>query len=180
MSNCSINNTAATSRCRQNFSEACEAALNAQINMELSASYTYQSMASYFAHDSVALPGLSAHFRHEAEDERQHALKFVDFMTARGGRVLFTAIPAPESNWKSAKNAIESALALEKDVNTSLLKLHAVSCESNDPHLSDFIESEFLDAQVKSLKELSDMLTQLERCGCDGLGLYLFDQKLSS
>ena len=31
---------------RQNYSEACEAAINKQINMELYASYVYQSMVS--------------------------------------------------------------------------------------------------------------------------------------
>lgn len=169
-----------TSRCRQNFSESAESAINAQINMELNASYAYQAMAAYFSHDSVALPGLAKHFAHEAEEERKHALKFVDYLTKRGGKVVFTSIAAPQMDWKSAKFALESAIQMEKDVNASLLRLHALSGEASDPHLSDFIESEFLEDQVESLKELADMLTQLERCGCDGLGLYLFDQKFSS
>ena len=42
---------------RQNYSEACEAAVNKQINMELYASYVYQSMAFHFDRDDVALPG---------------------------------------------------------------------------------------------------------------------------
>ena len=69
---------------------------------------------------------------------------------------------------------------LEKAVNASLLKLHELADESNDPHLADFIEEEFLDDQVVTLKELSDLITQLDRCGNEGLGLYLFDQKLSA
>lgn len=137
-------------------------------------------MAAYFAHDSVALPGLSAHFRKEAEEERSHALKFVDYLVRRGGIVRFTDIKAPSSSWKSARDALEAALDLEKAVNASLLKLHALSDESNDPHLADFIEEEFLDDQVETLKELADLITQLDRCGNEGLGLYLFDQKLSS
>ena len=169
-----------TSRCRQNFAESVESGINAQINMELSASYAYQAMAVYFSHDSVALPGLAKHFAHEADEERSHALKFVDYMTKRGGKVIFSSIAAPQMDLKSAKNAIEEAIKMEKDVNASLLRLHAMAGEAGDAHLSDFIESEFLEDQVDTLKELADMLTQLERCGCDGLGLYLFDQKLSS
>lgn len=169
-----------TSRCRQYFTESVEAAINAQINMELFASYSYQAMGVYFSHDSVALPGLAKHFAHEADEERGHALKFVDYMTKRGGKVIFTAISAPEMNLKSAKNAIEEAIKMEKDVNASLLRLHALAGEAGDAHLCDFIESEFLEDQVESLKELADMLTQLERCGCEGLGLYLFDQKFLS
>ena len=178
----SSNNSAVSnpSRCRQNFSESCEKAINEQINMELKASYVYQAMSAHFAHDSVALPGFSSHFRKEAEEERSHALKFVDYLNKRGGCVRFTDISAPSGNWKSAREALESALNLEKEVNTSLLKLHNLADESGDPHLADFIEEEFLDDQVESLKEIADMITQLDRCGNDGLGLYLFDQKLSS
>lgn len=129
-----------TSRCRQNFAENCESAINAQINMELGASYVYQAMAAYFAHDSVALPGLAAHFRKEAEEERAHALKFVDYMTKRGGTVRFSEIAAPSNTCKSARDALETALKLEKEVNASLLKLHGLADEAGDPHLADFIE----------------------------------------
>lgn len=169
-----------TSRCRQNFSEACESAINAQINMEFCASYAYQAMAVHFAHDTVALPGLAAHFRKEAEEERSHALKFVDYVNKRGGVVRLTDIKAPSGAWKSAREALEFALSLEKDVNASLLALHTLADDNNDPHLADFIEEEFLDDQVQTLKELADLITQLDRCGNEGLGLYLFDQKLSS
>lgn len=169
-----------SSRCRQNFADTCESAINAQINMELGASYVYQSLAAHFAHDSVALPGFAAHFRKEAEEERSHALKFVDYMTKRGGSVRFSDISAPTATCKSARDALETALNLEKEVNASLLKLHSIAGDAGDPHLADFIEEEFLEDQVQSLKEISDMIAQLDRCGNEGLGLYLFDQKLSS
>ena len=42
---------------RQNYSEACEAGINKQINMELYASYVYQSMAYHFDRDDVAMKG---------------------------------------------------------------------------------------------------------------------------
>ena len=168
-----------TSRGRQNFSEECESAINSQINMEFGASYAYQAMAAHFAHDTVALPGFAAHFRKEAEEERSHALKFVDYLTKRGGVVKFIDIIAPKFSFKTALEALQAALDLEKAVNTSLLKLHGLAGEKNDPHLADFIEEEFLDDQVKSLKEIADFITQLERCGGEGLGLYLFDQKLN-
>ena len=148
--------------------------------MEFGASYIYQSMAAYLAHDSVALPGLSAHFRKEAEEERSHALKFVDYLVKRGGSANFSDIKAPANSWKSARDILETALDMEKAVNSSLLKLHELADESGDPHLADFIEEEFLDDQVESLKEIADLITQLDRCGNEGLGLYLFDQKLSS
>ena len=74
------------------------------------------------------------------------------------------------------KNA---ALNLEKEVNQSLLDLHALSSSKNDAHLSDFLESEYLDEQVNASKELGDMITQMKRAG-PGIGEYLFDKELQS
>jgi ferritin heavy chain len=47
---------------------------------------------------------------------------------------------------------------------------------SRDPHLSDYIEDEFLDEQVKSIKEYADYITNLKRVGT-GLGEYIFDHE---
>lgn len=71
------------------------------------------------------------------------------------------------------------ALSLEKEVNQSLLDLHALSSSKNDAHFNDFLESEFLDEQVNASKELGDMLTQMKRAG-PGIGEYLFDKELQS
>lgn len=49
-------------------------------------------------------------------------------------------------------------------------------CTSSDPHLCDYIESEFLDEQVKSIKEYADYITNLKRVG-PGLGEYVFDKE---
>jgi ferritin heavy chain len=42
--------------------------------------------------------------------------------------------------------------------------------------LADYLESEFLDEQVKSIKEYSDYITNLRRVG-PGLGEYIFDRE---
>jgi ferritin heavy chain len=43
----------------------------------------------------------------------------LDYINTRGGRVVLRALQAPETDWKSAKNAVESALQLEKGKQTS-------------------------------------------------------------
>lgn len=73
---------------------------------------------------------------------------------------------------------MEITLQMEKDVNASLLNLHKIAEENNDPNMTDFIEGEFLSEQVEAIKDVADMCTNLARVGHDGLGLYLFDQNL--
>ncbi|KAK9728223.1 hypothetical protein K7432_001168 [Basidiobolus ranarum] len=146
--------------------------------MELTASYTYTSLAAYFGRDNVALPGLTKFFRDSAQEEYEHAQKLIDYVNQRGGRVSFQPIPVPNIEWDSAKNAIEATLQLEKDVNKSLLNLHNISAEQGDPQMCDFLEGHYLTEQVEAIKKISDMLTQLNRVGGEGLGLYLWDQNL--
>lgn len=65
----------ATSQCRQNYHEECEAAINKQVNMELYASYVYLAMGHHFERDDVALPGFSKFFKKQSDEEREHAQK---------------------------------------------------------------------------------------------------------
>ncbi|KAF9427001.1 fts3-like protein [Podila epigama] len=163
---------------KQNFSSASEDAINHQISQELQASQVYLSLSAWAGHVNQALPGLEKFFKESAAEEREHAQKLIDYQNRRGGKVILQTLQAPESDWSSARNAIESTLQLEKDVNKSLLNLHKTAEENNDPQLCDFIESEYLEEQVQAIKKISDLVTQLNRVGGDGLGLYLWDQEL--
>lgn len=169
------------SKCRQNFHAESELKINEQINMELQASYVYQSMAFYFDRDDVALPGFSKFFKHNSEEEREHAEKLMKYLNSRGGRIVLKDVKRPDlDEWGNGLSALQTALNLEKQVNASLLSLHAVASTHNDPHLSNFLEEVFLTEQVESIKQLGDMITRLNRAGPQGLGEFMFDKELQS
>jgi len=162
---------------RQNYHSDVEAGINKQINLELYASYVYQSMAWYFDRDDVALKGFYKFFKHQSEEEREHAEKLMTYQNKRGGRIVLQNIQKPERDeWGSGLEAMQAALALEKNVNQSLLDLHKVGAGHEDAHLCDFLEEHYLEEQVKSIKELSDYVTNLKRVG-PGLGEYMFDKE---
>jgi len=160
---------------RQNFHEESEAAINKQINMELYASYVYMSMAYHFDRDDVALDGFHGYFKKQSDEEREHAEKLMKYQNSRGGRIVLQDIKAPQVEWSSHIKALEDALALERKVNESLLKLHGIAGSHNDAHLCDFLEENYLNEQVESINEISKLLTNARRCG-DGLGIYQFDK----
>ncbi|TFJ96932.1 multidrug resistance-associated protein 1-like [Platysternon megacephalum] len=60
----------------------------------------------------------------------------------------------------------------------ALLDLHKVATSHTDPHMCDFLETHYLDEEVKLLKKLGDHVTNLRRVGAPevGLGEYLFDR----
>merc|ERR1712241_1478097 len=107
-----------SSRIRQNYHEECEALINKQVNMEMYASYVYLSMASYFNRDDQALHGFAKFFKDNSNEERDHAIMFMDYQSSRGGRVVFQDIAKPTpSEWGTPLEAVEAALELEKTVN---------------------------------------------------------------
>lgn len=85
-----------------------------QINQELQAAHVYLSLSSWAGHVNQALPGLEKFFRESAEEEREHAQKLINYQNRRGGKVVLETLQAPDPDWSSARNAIESTLQLEK------------------------------------------------------------------
>ncbi|KAM9854115.1 ferritin, heavy polypeptide 1b [Aulostomus maculatus] len=168
-----------TSQIRQNFHRDCEAAINRQINLELYASYVYLSMAYYFERDDKSLPHFAKFFGTQSKEERSHAEKLMKVQNQRGGKIFLQDIMKPERDeWGSGLEALECALQLEKSVNQSLLDLQKLASDHSDPHLSDFIETHFLDEQVRSIKQLGDWVSNLRLMGApqNSMAEYLFDK----
>ncbi|KAL1790810.1 ferritin light chain [Sigmodon hispidus] len=103
-----------TSQVHQNYSTEVEAAVNCLVNLHLWASYTYLSLA---------LEGVG-HF----------------FDAGCGsGHTLFLNVQKPsQDDWGKILEAMEAALALEKNLNQALLDLHSLGSAHTDPHLCDF------------------------------------------
>ncbi|KAL6597521.1 hypothetical protein ACP70R_046961 [Stipagrostis hirtigluma subsp. patula] len=174
--------TADQSLARHKFVDECEAAINEQINVEYNASYAYHSLFAYFDRDNVALKGFAKFFKESSDEEREHAEKLMKYQNKRGGRVRLQSIVTPLTEFDhpekgDALYAMELALALEKLVNEKLHNLHSVATRCNDPQLTDFVESEFLQEQVDAIKKISEYVAQLRRVG-KGHGVWHFDQML--
>ena len=162
---------------RQNFAEEAEGGINKQINLELYAFYNYLSMAYYFDRHDVALKGFHDFFKKRADEELDHAKKFMEYQNKRGGTIVLAPIQKPtKDSWGSSLEAMEASLKLEKTVNQSLLDLHTIATTAADAQMTDFIESNYLEEQVEDIKLLGEHITNLKRVG-PGLGEYMFDKE---
>ncbi|CAO2640473.1 Ferritin light chain 1 [Lemmus lemmus] len=98
----------------------------------------------------------------------------------RGGLALFQDVQKPsQDEWGKTQEAMEAALALEKNLNQALLDLHSLGSARTDPHLCDFLENHFLDEEVKVIKKMGNHLTNLRRVTAGpqaSLGEYLFER----
>lgn len=52
-----------------------------------------------------------------------------------------------------------------KIVNRSLLEIHKLTSDRNDPYLCDFLETHYLNEQMKVIKELNVHVTNLYKMG---------------
>tara|TARA_Y100000589_G_C27181725_1_gene641073 strand:- start:2255 stop:2782 length:528 start_codon:yes stop_codon:yes gene_type:complete len=170
-----------TSYCRKNnWSTKLEELINKQINIELTASHTYNALYSYFLSDSVGFPGLASFFKKSADEETEHAREFIEYQNTRGGKVNITSLHQPSFNFDNSSQfsimyqAIKYTLELEQSVYESIMN---ISRESDDHGLEDFLDK-FVKEQLDTQYNLGIKLKQLEIIGKDGHGLIHFDKEM--
>ncbi|KAG0229026.1 hypothetical protein BGW42_001847 [Actinomortierella wolfii] len=96
---------------KQNFSDSAEATINQQITVQLTAAQTFRQMAAYFGQADVSLPGFAKLFSKRADKETEKAQHWINYQNQRGGTVVLDTIPAPSSDWTSAREALGKFLA---------------------------------------------------------------------
>ena len=140
-------------------------AMNQQVGNEFGASLQYVSIAAHF--DREALSGLARFFYRQADEERDHAMKFARFVVDADGSLQIPAIPAPKSEFASAEQAVQLALEWEEEVTQQVYTLVDIAKED-----SNYIAVRFLDWFVNEQFEVNTMGTLLQvvkRAGEEGL-----------
>src|SRR5262245_52455450 len=150
------------------ISEAMNAQMNAQIGHEFGASLQYVNIAAYF--DDVGLPVFTQHFFRQADEEREHAMKFVRYLLDAGGRVAIPAIPAPRAEFASAEEAVGLALEWEHTVTKQINALLDRAFSERDYVAHDFLEW-FAREQLEEVSSMDTLLKMVRRSGESGLML---------
>jgi ferritin len=147
-------------------SEKLIAKMNEQIGNEMGASLQYISIASYC--DGQSLPELAGFFYRQADEERDHAMRFVHFILDVEGKVEIPDIPAPKSDFGSVEEAVRLSVDWEKQVTRQIYALVEVAQKD-----SDYISLRFLDWFVNEQREevatMTSLLDVVRRAGPDGL-----------
>jgi ferritin len=151
--------------------------LNQQINKEFYSAYLYLDFSNYFK--ARGLDGFANWYMIQAQEERDHAMLFYQFLQNESKRVTLEAIDKPDKVFESDMDVLLAGLEHEKYV-TSLI--HDIYAEAYKIH--DFRTMQFLDWFVKEQGEeetnATDMITKMELFGSDARGLYLLNQELAA
>ena len=151
--------------------------LNDQINKELYSAYLYLDFSNYFKR--VGLDGFANWYMIQAQEERDHAMLFYQFLQNENKDVTLKAIAKPDKDLKSDMDVLLAGLEHEKYV-TSLI--HDIYSAAYD--IKDFRTMQFLDWFVKEQGEeetnANDMITKMELFGSDPKSLYMLNQELAA
>ncbi len=137
-------------------------AFNEQIGHEFGASLQYVSIAAHFSQRQLTL--LAKMFFTQAEEERQHAQKFVQYLLDTKGELKIPAVPAPTPAFTSAEDAVQAALNWEEEVTRQITGLMDLAVKQNDYLAQSFLQW-FIDEQLEEVVKMDRLLNVIRQSG---------------
>jgi ferritin len=150
-------------------------AFNDHLNAEFFSSYLYLSMVNYF--EAQNLDGMANWMRIQTDEERLHAMKFLDFVNQRGGRVILQQIEQPKTEWSSPLEAFQDAYDHECLISSKINKLVDLATAEGDHAATTFLQW-FVTEQVEEESNALSIVDKLKLVGDHSMGLMMMDQQL--
>ena len=148
--------------------------INAQINAELYSAYLYLSFADYY--EEEGLDGYANWYEIQAQEERDHALIFRNYLHDNGEKVTLSAIAAPDKTFSNYLEPLEAGLEHEKHVTSLINAIYAAADEAKDYRTMKFLDW-FIDEQMEEEDTADDMITKMKLFGSDARSLYELNQE---
>ena len=151
--------------------------LNDQINKELYSAYLYLDFSNYFKR--VGLDGFANWYMIQAQEERDHAMLFYQYLQNENQIVTLKAVDKPDKEINSHMDVLLAGLEHEKYVTNLIHDIYSAAYE-----VRDFRAMQFLDWFVKEQGEeetnANDLITKMELFGSDPKSLYMLNQELAA
>ena len=141
-------------------SERFVAGLTEQIAREFAAAHQYVAIGNYYSAETY--PQLSAFFYSQAEEEREHAMKMVNYLIDRGDAADVRLDAAPKGGFGDHVEPIRLALEQERQVTIKISELFEIARETRDYASEQFMQW-FVQEQVEEEAAMGDLLAVAER-----------------
>ena len=150
-------------------------ALNAQITLEQYSAQLYLAMGAHC--EGRSFRGFAHWLRVQAQEETKHALKLVDFLLDRGGKLELASISAPPSDFGSVTQLFEKILEHEKSITVKIGALFELSRAEKD-YASEITLQWYVTEQVEEEANVGQIVDQLKAVGEQGGGIWYLDSKM--
>ena len=157
------------------LNEKVAALLNDQVNKEFYSAYLYLDFSNYF--EARGLDGFANWYKIQAQEERDHAMLFYQYLHNNCAKVTLGTIAKPDKVLDSDMTVLKAGLEHEMYVTDLINNIYAAAHE-----VKDFRTMQFLDWFVKEQGEeetnASDLISKMELFGSDPKGLYMLNSEL--
>ena len=151
--------------------------LNQQVNKEFYSAYLYLDMANYYI--DLDLDGFGNWYTIQAQEERDHAMLFVQYLQNNGEKVTLEAIDKPDKVFETPLDPLVAAAEHERYVTDLIHKIYEAPYEVKDFHTMQFLDW-FVKEQGEEEKNADGMVRKYQLFGSDAKSLYLLNQELAA
>ena len=159
------------------LNEKVAALCNEQINKEFYSAYLYLDIANYYA--DQGLDGFANWYTIQAQEERDHAMLFLQYLQNNGEKVTLEAIAKPDKEFNCHRCALEVGYEHEQYVTSLINTIYEAAYAVKDFRTMQFLDW-FVKEQGEEEKNAEDLLKKMELFGGDPKSLYLLDQELAA
>ena len=157
------------------LSEKVIALLNDQVNKEFYSAYLYLDFSNYF--EARGLDGFANWYKSQAQEERDHAMLFYQYLHNNNVKVDLGAIAKPDKVLDSDMTVLKAGLEHEMYVTELINGIYAAAHEAKDFRTMQFLDW-FVKEQGEEEVNANDMISKMELFGSDPKGLYMLNSEL--
>ena len=151
--------------------------LNTQINKEFYSAYLYLDFANYYK--DAELNGFSNWYKVQAQEERDHAMLFIQYLQNNDAGVTLEAIDKPDKSFEDFRGPLEAGLEHERYVTGLIHVIYDAAYSVKDFRTMQFLDW-FVKEQGEEEKNAEDMVKKFELFGIDPKSLYMLDSEMAS
>ena len=151
--------------------------LNQQVNKEFYSAYLYLDMANYYI--DLDLDGFGNWYTIQAQEERDHAMLFVQYLQNNGEKVTLEAIDKPDKVCETPPDPRVAAAPHARYVTGLIHKIYEAAYEVKDFRTMQFLDW-FVKEQGEEEKNADGMVRKYQLFGSDAKSLYLLNQELAA
>ena len=146
------------------ISSTLEEALSTQMNVELFQSHTYLSYGIWATDQGY--DGIGNFLLRHSLEERNHAIKFMQYILNRGGKPRVTSLEAPGQDPQSLQNCFNLVFKHEVDNTEKIYNLVNMALEEKDWATWNFLQW-FVKEQIEEETLAMDLIDKLKIAGGD-------------
>lgn len=151
--------------------------LNEQIVKEFYSAYLYLDFSIFY--EAQGLDGFANWYKIQAQEERDHALLFMEYLQYNGEKVSLDVIGKPDKELITLMDPLKAGLEHEQYVTSLINDIYAAAYAVKDFRTMQFLDW-FVKEQLEEEKNADDMIKKMELFGNDSKGLYSLDAEYAA